>query len=156
MQCRARVIGLAAGVIALAGCYTLQPVGGTIPPVGTRVAFDVTDAGRLALGGSMGPEIGRIEGTLVERENGELVLAVSSVRMLRGGEQTWGGERIRIRSEHVGTAYERRLSKSRTFALVAVGVGAVAVFVAQSVTGGGSEDEPPLPDTVQTQVIPRP
>jgi hypothetical protein len=53
----ARAIGLAVAVASLVGCYTLQPTGGPVPEVGSRVAFDVNDAGRAALGGTMGPEI---------------------------------------------------------------------------------------------------
>jgi hypothetical protein len=35
------------------------------PAVGEKVAFDVNDAGRVALGGSLGPEIAQIEGRVV-------------------------------------------------------------------------------------------
>ena len=35
----------------------------------------------------MGPEIGQIEGRLLEKDTGQFLVAVSSVRMLRGGEQ---------------------------------------------------------------------
>ena len=57
-----RVAGFACGALSLVGCYSLQPTRGATPTVGETVAFDVNDSGRAALGGSMGPEIGQIEG----------------------------------------------------------------------------------------------
>ena len=151
-----RQAGLAGIVLALVGCYTLQPTGGVTPPVGSEVAFDVNDAGRLALGGAMGPEIKQIEGRLLDQENGEYVVAVSTIRLLRGGEQAWSGEKVRIKSEHVGTAYRRRLSKGRTIALAAVGVGAVALIATQSIVGGGDEVIRPPGDSAQTRRVPQP
>ena len=83
------------------------------PEVGTRIAVDVTDVGRVALGGTIGPEIGTVEGTLVAVENGEYVIAVTQVQYLRGGYQTWSGERVTIKKEYVGRTYERRFHKGR-------------------------------------------
>ena len=149
------VAGVAAGLVSLVGCYTLQPTRGATPQVGEKVAFDVNDNGRAALGGSMGPEIGQIEGRLVQKDTAQYLIAVSAVRMLRGGEQTWSGETVRIRSEYVSTAYTRSFSRSRTIALGALGVGAVAFLVTRSILGSGDEEKPPPTDTVQTRISPR-
>ena len=138
----------------LAGCYTLRPAGGAVPDVGTEVAFDINDAGRVALGGSMGPEIARVQGRLLSRNEEDYLIAVSSIRLLRGGEQVWRGERVRIRPEYIGSAYERRLSKGRTIAFAAVAVGgAVAFFISRDLFGLGSGDDrkPPI-DTAQTRI----
>ena len=62
MMLRARSIGSVGVGLLLAGCYTLQPARGVTPEIGARVAFDVNDAGRVVLGGSMGPEIDQVEG----------------------------------------------------------------------------------------------
>jgi hypothetical protein len=129
----------------LTGCYSLQPVGGATPQLGTQVAFDVTDAGRVALGGSMGPEIGQVEGRLVERDNGEYLLRVTSVSLLRGGVQTWAGEQVRFKPEYVGTIYQKRFSPGRTIAVAAIGAGAVALMVSQGLLGSGAEDGPTQP-----------
>ena len=67
----------------LAGCYTLQPASGGAPVVGTKVAFDVNDAGRVALGGPLGPEVTQIEGQLVQQDSSGYLLAVSAIRTLR-------------------------------------------------------------------------
>src|SRR5262245_57209035 len=64
----------------LVGCYTLQPTGGQAPQPGVVIGLDINDAGRAALGGSMGPEIDQVEGRLVERNNNEYVVAVNAVR----------------------------------------------------------------------------
>jgi hypothetical protein len=142
--------------LSLVGCYTLRPTGGSTPAVGTRVAFDVNDAGRFALGGALGPEIAQIEGRLLEQENGEYVLAVSGVRQLRGGEQTWNGETVRIKREHVNSTYERRFSRGRTIALGVTGVGLVAFIVTRSLIGSGNDPTPVPGDSSHTQLIPAP
>lgn len=136
----------AALVGTLAGCYTLQPASGTSLPVGTKVALDVNDAGRVSLGGTIGPEIGRIEGLLVSKENGEYQLAVSGVQFLRGGQQAWTGERVAIKSEYVGTVYERRFHRGRTTALgVAVVGGLATVVVTRDLFGLGTTGRPEPP-----------
>jgi hypothetical protein len=140
--------GAACAVLA-AGCYTLQPAAtAPAPDPGAQVAFDVSDAGRLALGGSIGPAIARIEGRLVRRDGDENVVAVTGVNFLGGGAQVWSGEPVRLRPEHVATTYRRRLSKTRTIAVAAVGLGALAFLVTRSVVGGGDGDpagpEPPV------------
>lgn len=138
------------------GCYTLQPVVGNPLPLGTEVGLDVNDAGRVALGGSMGPSISQIEGRLVSNDSAEIVVAVSMVHLLRGGEQIWTGERIRIKREHVTLVRERKLSRGRTAIAVAASVGVLAAIVRQSVVGAlaGDDSRPPV-DTLMATRIPR-
>lgn len=144
MRNRTLIVGLL-GVPLVTGCYVLQPVAGTAPVEGKLVAFDVSDAGRVALGGSMGPSIAQIEGRLLGRESDAYVVSVSSVRYLSGGNQTWSGETIRLQPGHIAVTYERRLSKARTVAAVALGVGAAAFIATRSVNGGGVEPGRPTP-----------
>jgi hypothetical protein len=136
------------------GCYTLQPIGGTEPQVGSRVAFDVNDAGRVALGGSMGPEIAQVEGQLLQKDSEGYLIAVSNVRLLRGGEQVWTGEQVRLNTQHLGTAYGRRFSLGRSIGLGVIGVGGFAGFMAsRSLLGIGAEDDrPPGGDTGQARL----
>jgi hypothetical protein len=141
------VIGFALGLVS-AGCYTLKPASsGALLDLGSTVAFDINDFGRLSLGGTMGPEMAQIEGRLVESGNGEHVLAVTTVRLLRGGVQVWSGEKVRLRAEYVGSAYARQLSKARTVALGAAIGGVTAYFVARNLIGAGSGPEPGVIDT---------
>jgi hypothetical protein len=126
------------------GCYTLQPVPGTVLTAGMPVGFDVTDVGRVALGGAMGPSILHIEGTLLRRTpDSNYVVGVSSVTYLGGGTQAWSGEPVTLKREYIGVTYQRRLSKSRTIAAAAVGVGAVAFILTRSLNGSGSPANPP-------------
>jgi hypothetical protein len=142
---RCLTIGVLAGSLPATGCYTLQPVGGASLATGQAVAFDVTDAGRVALGGTMGQSISQIEGRLVRQSPDSLLVAVSSVSFLNGGSQAWSGENVVLRPQYIGVSYARRLSKSRTFAASAVGIGAVAFIVTRSLIGGGdpANSEPP-------------
>ena len=117
--------------VLLAGCYALQPAAGVAPVVGTNVGFDINDAGRVALGGSMGPEIGQVSGRLVAADSEEYTLAVSDIQLLRGDTQVWRGEEVRIKTSYVSTIYARRFSPARTLAMAAVGAGAVALFVGE-------------------------
>jgi hypothetical protein len=143
--------------ILLAGCYTLEPVSGVDPKVGSRVAFDVNDNGRVALGGTMGPEIAQVEGQLVQKEDGLYVVAVSSVRLLRGSEQPWSGEQVRLKTEYLGPAYERKLSKGRSIGLALAGVGGVtAFFITRSLLGFGNEDNGTPGDTTINTRLGRP
>jgi hypothetical protein len=148
-----RLIGLAALGVVLASCYTLRPASKVVPDVGTRVAFDVSDTGRVALGGSMGPEIAQIEGRLISKENGDYLVAVSSVRFLRGGHQVWRGEQVRIKPEHVRSVHERRFSAGRSVALGATVVGSFAAYlVTRALTTSGSDNPGGAGrDTAQTQ-----
>jgi hypothetical protein len=150
-----RFIALVAFGGCLAGCYTLQPVGTDRPLVGKDVAFDVNDAGRVALGGSMGPAIRQIEGRLVQEDSGQYLVSVSAVHFLYGGEQAWTGESVRLKSEFVGSSYERHFSPARTIALSAIGVAAAAALVGRSLLGAGNATQrTPPQDTGKTLRLP--
>lgn len=138
---RTRGFGALVLALLLAGCSRLQPVQGPVLAPGTRVAFDVNDAGRVALGGAMGPEIGQIEGQLLGNEDGAYVVAVSGVNYLRGGHQSWSGESVRLRPEYIGNTYERRTSTGRSIAMGVITVGGFTAFlVGRSLVAGGQDD----------------
>ncbi|MEO5816045.1 MAG: hypothetical protein ABIT20_12275 [Gemmatimonadaceae bacterium] len=146
-----RLSGVVIAGVLTAGCYTLQPTMGVSPEIGTEMAFDITDVGRVGLGPSMGPEIGQVEGRLVSRENAEYLVAVSNVKYLRGGEQPWKGEQVRLKSEYVGSTYQRHFSKSRTIALSAAGVAGAAFLLTRSLIGS-ARDETPAPPPIGTTI----
>jgi len=133
------------------GCYTLQPTMGVSPEIGNELAFDITDVGRVGLGPSMGSEIAQVEGRLVSRENAEYLVSVTSVRFLRGGEQPWRGEQVRLKSEYVGSTYQKQFSKGRTIALSAAGVGAAVFLLTRSLIGS-ARDEPSTPPPEGTAI----
>jgi hypothetical protein len=142
-----RVTSYVVGAALLSGCYTLDPTGGVAPEIGQEIGLDINDAGRVALGGAMGPEIAQVEGSLVSRENAEYLVAVRTVHLLRGGEQVWKGEPVHIKSEYVSSISERHFSKGRSIALGAVGVASVVFLLTRSIIGGGTEDPVNPPPT---------
>ena len=145
-----RTTGVAAFGALLMGCYTTRPIGGVNPSTGTKVAFDLNDAGRVALGPMMGPELARIEGEIVGQDAGDYLVAVDELTMLRGGTQVWRGEQVRVKPGYVSATYQRRFSMSRTVLLGAVAAGGIAYLVTRSLNGSG-QTEPPNPgDTLAT------
>ena len=154
MKQMSRIAVLMVGALGLVGCYTLRPTRGATPQIGEQVAFDLNDGGRAALGGSMGPEIGQIEGRLLQQDTALYVVAVSAVRLIRGGEQTWSGEAVRIKSEYVSSAYTRQFATGRTLALGAIAAGALTVIITQSLAGSGASERPAPTDTANTRNSP--
>lgn len=143
--------------MSLAGCYTLVPARQTTPQPGDVIALDITDAGRVALGGLIGPEISQVEGRFVGMDSSAYVVGVTAVRFLQGGDQVWHGENVHIKSEYVASRYERRFSAVRSVALGAVAVGAVALVATKSLHGfgQGAESGKTPGDTGQTVRVPQ-
>lgn len=157
MRMLRRTLGMVAIGIPLTSCYTLEPVRGVAPSPGSQVAVDVNDAGRVALGGAMGPTIAQVEGRLIERDSSHYLIAVSGVQLLQGGEQVWSGERVTLSSDYVTTVYERRFSKSRTVVASGAAIGTLAVILAKSlfVSPAPQVDIMMPSDTGHSQRIPR-
>jgi hypothetical protein len=149
-----RIAVLAAAGVLLTGCYTLQPVREVALPPGATVSLDINDVGRVALGGSMGPSIQQVEGRLLDNGAEDYLLGVTEVRLVGGGVQVWRGEPVRIRREHVTSAYERRFSRSRSLALGATLVGGIVAFIAgRTLVGLGEGDRPDVPiDTAEVRI----
>jgi hypothetical protein len=141
----------------ITGCYANTPVVSTAVPLGTQVVIGINDQGRVALGDSLGGSVEAIEGRLAMRDSAALVVLVSQLHLLRGGQQVWSGERIRIRSEFVSSVAERKFSKSRTAIVSAVAIGAIVIVAKTGLKGLLSGDEGKVPgDSAQSVRIPRP
>jgi len=152
-----RALPLVGGCLLLTGCYSMVPVVSDAPPLGSRVALQMTDAGRVALGEAVGPEVAELEGRLVDRDSAQLVLSMSMVRLLRGGVQVWSGERVTVRRTHVSAVRERHFSKSKSAILAGAASAALAVVIRQGIRGGGTIDPTvSRPDTAQSTRIPWP
>ena len=150
------LVGVSLATVTV-GCYTLKPVHTSSPLLGSEIALDLNDAGRAAMGGAMGPEIAQVEGRLVQNDSSGYVLAVSAVRLLRGGEQVWTGERVTFKSDFVSAVSERKLSRGRTALFTAAGAGAIALIVTRAIIGSGSVDPDKMPgDTLLSIRIPWP
>ena len=153
----ARAAALAVGCLLATGCYSMVTVVGNGPLLGTRVELQINDAGRVALGGSVAPEVARLEGRLVGQDSAQVVLSVLAVHLLRGGVQVWSGERLTVSRAHVSELRERHLSKSKSAIVAGAVSAALAVIIRQGILGGGSIDPTVTPpDSAQSVRIPWP
>jgi hypothetical protein len=119
-----RLITTVAGIGFLTtSCYNLQPTSVAVPEPGTRIAFAINDVGRVALGGSMGPELRQVEGSFQAKDGDDYLVNVTGVELLQGGHQTWAGESVRIKSSYVSAVYEKTFSKAKT----AMALGGIAI-----------------------------
>lgn len=127
----------------LAGCYEYKytPVA---PVAGMQLALDLNDRGRLELAEHVGPEIARVEGTLVSVADSQYMMHVARTYGFRGQEHRWNGEPVTIRYSQVGLVRERSFSAPRTVVLAGtITASAVAFVVTRSLLGGGSSSVPP-------------
>lgn len=125
--------------VFVAGCYTYTPLPTVQPIPDTKVALVLTDVGRVGADTIMGPGIARVEGALVGSTDSAYLMRIVGVTDIRGRESRWSGERVSLRRTWVGNAYERRLSRPRTYLLVGVLTAGFATFVAtRHLFGGGS------------------
>jgi hypothetical protein len=148
---------MVAGAMPLvSGCYTYAPVDtAASPPVGTRLAFEVTDLGRVALSDRLGSGVRRIEGTLIANDSAQYVMNVWRVAQLNGEISPWSGERVGIEHRLVGGILERRISRSRTYLAAGVATAAIVLFAnSQGLIGSADSDSPeePGPGPVSSRV----
>lgn len=122
--------------VLLGGCYTYTPLA-TLTPTEGEVALTLTDQGRAAAATSLGSGIDRLEGKLIAATDTAYMLAVLRVRDIRGVETQWAGERVTVPRAWVANAYERHISRSRTYLAASAFTAAVAAFIASRALGGG-------------------
>ena len=147
MQLRTSIAFPLLGVL-LAGCFNVVPVERATPVVGTEVALELNDAGRVALAPTMGAAIDQVQGRLIQRDSSEYVVAVHDVKYLRGESQAWSGVPARVSSSYVNNYYQIAFSPGRTVALTALiaGTGAFIIkqfFVPSGSTGNSDSEGPP-------------
>jgi hypothetical protein len=134
------------------GCYSVEPLATITPSPGAHLALAINDGGRVALGGSMGPEIGRVEGNLLSKQDSTYVLSVVGVNYLNGTFQKWQGETVRINSSMVSGFYQKRFSTGRTI-LFATGASAAAIVLMRRHYGNSSlpDPDPPVPPGISAR-----
>ena len=141
-----RWVGVSALFVASA-CYTSVPLETSTPPVGETIGFVINDAGRVGLGGRIGPGIERIEGRMAGTEGDMYVINVFSTATLDGAKSLWSGEEMRLDRNFVARLESRQLSKGRSWAAVGVATAVVTAFIlTRGLTGffgGDEEDDPP-------------
>jgi len=121
----------------LAACYTSTPLALVAPASGTGVSLVFTDAGRVGAGPTLGGGLASIEGTLVRLTDTAFVVRVSRVTDVRGVQTKWAGETVMVDRAWVGNAYERRLSRSRTYFVAGAFTAGLAAFIATRTLGSG-------------------
>jgi hypothetical protein len=137
---------LRAGCVALlaAGCYTYTPVGSAAPVPDDQLSLVFTDQGRVDAGSALGPSLERVDGRLVRTSDSAYLLRVLRVTDLRGVQTPWRGETVSVARAWVGTTYERRFSRSRTYVLAGISTALLVAFIASHGFGlGGPILQPP-------------
>ena len=132
-----------AALVGAVGCYTYQPLDAP-PTPGTSVGLTLSDRGRAELRPVVGPEVLRVDGTVVDVNDSAYRLAINESVGLRGVRQTWNGEAVDFRKDYVQTVAHRQMSRPRTFfAILAGAVAVTALITSQNLFGiGGSGNDP--------------
>lgn len=137
------VLGLTAAIGQ--GCYVYTPVVGRPEPP-AYLALDLSDQGRVGLGGLIGPAATRVEGVLRSETDSGFALNVSSVEYLNGQSNRWSGEPLMLQKNFVANVRERKFSRSRTALATGGAVGGILVFALTRGllgTGSGGPDRDP-------------
>ena len=82
---------------------------------------------------------------LAEQDLDGYVISVQHIYFLQGGVQVWNGEKVRVSKDQVQSFSIRQLSRGRTVALGAMGVGSLAFMLSQGLFGSGLGDRPDVP-----------
>lgn len=129
-----------AAVFGLSSCYEYVPMQ-TATIAQPRVEVLVTDRGRVDLVSQLGQGVLSFEGTLDGRRDSMYVVRVAEVTYINRQTSRWSGESITVSPDAVRDIRVRRLSKARTFAVLAGSVGAGVAFVlTRGLLGFGSTD----------------
>ena len=129
-------IGIVCVSVSLTGCYTYvqRPIAEAAP--NTRVAAEISDAGRIALGDQMGSEVARIEGDVVQKSDSTVHVMVSEVRYLNGTANKWEGQEVTLRPQDIKTFSQRTYSKQQSVIMAIVIGGAIALAIAAAAFTG--------------------
>jgi hypothetical protein len=134
-------LGIASTIVWTSGCYAyaVKPVSEVSQDA--VVTADINDAGRVALGDRVGPEVMRVEGKVVQRSDSSVRLLVSEVTYLNGTTQEWQGQEVALRAQDVKAVTQQSFSRSRTALLIgAIAVGFVATILGLNFLGITSGD----------------
>lgn len=148
-------LAVVASVVAGQGCYTYVPVETSEPPpVGERLAFELTDRGRAALAERLGPGVLRVEGSLIQADSERYVMRVWGVSQARDGTVRWSGETVSIGRDYVGGVERRQLATARTWLFAGATTGLLVYAMSQDIVGGGREqDRPDEPEPPSSAII---
>jgi hypothetical protein len=130
---------VAFSLLAAVSCTTYAPLRGSEISPGYEIRVRLTDRGAVNLAPRIGPRARQLEGTLRQVTDTSLVLSVRRVIREAGGEDTYGGGEIPLRSEDFESVEASKVSMPRSI-LVA---GAVIASVFLVAKGAGSSSGAP-------------
>lgn len=146
MRVRRSIVRIAAVLltaVGLSACYAYVPMQSGSTP-NQRVELLVTDRGRVDLSPQLGQGVLSVEGTLDQQLDSSFVLKVAEVTYINRQTNRWSGEAITFSPSAVRDIRARKLSRKRTFLVLAGSVGAGLAFVlSRALFGGGSIDSDP-------------
>lgn len=126
------------------GCYTYRSAASAPVVSGSRVALMLNDQGRVGMSSRIGPEIARLDGSLLEKSDSAYTIRVRKITDLAGNEQLWSDETVSVSPDYLKDVTVRQFSRNRT--LLAVGASGLAfgafVLTRSIVVGGNEEDDP--------------
>lgn len=137
---------------ALGGCYAYTAYVHDRPAPGLVMEVTLNDHGRVLLADNIGPEIWRVEGTVVAAGDSSFSLQVRRVTGLDRSTTKWGGEEVTVPMAGVREFRERQFSTGRTVLLAGtVTAGVAGLLASSSIIGsgsgdGGSSGPPPPPN----------
>ena len=97
---RRRAAALVGALQLLSACYQYVPVQ-SAPAVGSQVALEINDDGRVALREQLGPGVVRLEGRLSAVDSDGMLVETSSVTQIRGRPIPVDSVRVRVSQGHV-------------------------------------------------------
>lgn len=127
-------------LVVMAGCHTFQPASYDQISPGERVRARVNSAWADSLDALLQRDGRVVEGTVVEKPDGALLLEVPVQSELRGIEFQTLSQRVSIPEDGLVELELKELDRGRTWGVVALASVAVGVFIAQQLSGnsGGS------------------
>lgn len=109
-----RYLYSAALVFFLAGCHIYVPVGPAIPEPGAQVRARISDTAASGLSPQLGPGVVSLDGSILQVDDSEIVLALQSVRTVDRGTFPWTREHVKLDRNQIVTLERRKLSVGRT------------------------------------------
>lgn len=144
---RMRVAGLLPLLLLTTGCYSYVPTAADTLRPGTDVRARLSPAGVATLAEAVPSAPRVVEGKVVERGDGGLLLEVPATTFERGVRLETLHQRVRIAEKDILEVELKRLDRGRTGLVVAGGVAAAVVTFLQLRGDPGEGEQRPGPGT---------
>lgn len=143
---RSRARAAATLVVAMpliAACYSYVPPTTSLP-TNAPMRFELSDEGRVTHAPTLGPGILQVNGTLQRMEGDRYVVAVGSVKPIRGPQLPVDGIRVTLGRADLADTRVRTLSRKRTGLLIGGALAVIATFlIADGFSAGYTPPEGP-------------